>query len=94
LHPAVLQLIARTAEASHQYGKRTDICGELGSDPVAIPILVGLGIDELSVSIPAVPTVKAQIRTLSLEKAQALARQALFCATAAEVRALSRAFRA
>jgi len=94
LHPAVLKLIARTAEASHQYGKRTDVCGELGSDAAAIPILVGLGIDELSVSIPAVPTVKAQIRTLSLEKAQVLARQALFCSTAAEVRALSRAFRA
>jgi multiphosphoryl transfer protein len=94
LHPAVLKLIAQTAEASHRYGKRTDVCGELGSDPVAIPILVGFGIDELSVSIPAVPTVKAQIRTLSLEKVQTLARQALFCSTAAEVRALSRAFRA
>jgi multiphosphoryl transfer protein len=90
LHPAVLRLIARTAEAAHQYGKRVDVCGELGSDAAAIPILIGLGVDELSVSIPAVPTVKAQVRTLSLARVQPLARQALDCTTAAEVRELVR----
>jgi phosphocarrier protein FPr len=88
LHPAVLRLIAHTIEAAHQYGKRADLCGELGSDPLAIPILVGLGIDELSVSVPAVPTVKAQVRSLTLTDAQSLARQALACSTASEVREL------
>jgi multiphosphoryl transfer protein len=88
LHPAVLRLIAQTVEASHKYGKRTDVCGELGSDPAAVPILLGLGVDELSVSIPLIPTVKAQVRTLRLTDAQALARQALACATAQEVRTL------
>jgi phosphocarrier protein FPr len=91
MHPAVLRLIAMTAEASHRHGKRTDVCGELGSDPAAIPILIGLGVDELSVSIPAVPAVKAQVRSLSLEALKPLARKALECATAQEVRDLVKA---
>lgn len=89
LHPAVLRLIAQTIDAAHRYGKRADLCGELGSDPAAIPILVGLGIDELSVSIPAIPTVKALIRTLNMADLQPRARQALECATAQEVRVLA-----
>ena len=88
LHPAVLRLIAQTIDAAHKYGKRADICGELGSDAVAIPILLGLGMDELSVSIPSVPTVKAQVRSLKISELQSLAREALNCATAQEVREL------
>src|SRR5579859_123827 len=88
LHPAVLRLIAQTIEAAHKYGKRADICGELGSDAAAIPILLGLGMDELSVSIPSVPIVKAQVRRLNISNLQPLARAALNCATAPEVRAL------
>jgi phosphocarrier protein FPr len=88
LHPAVLRLIAQTIEAAHRYGKRADICGELGSDATAIPILLGLGMDELSVSIPSVPTVKAQVRSLNISELQSLAREALNCATAQEVRGL------
>jgi multiphosphoryl transfer protein len=88
LHPAVLRLIAHTIEAAHKHGKRADICGELGSDPVAVPILIGLGMDELSVSIPSVPTVKAQVRGLKLAEIQPLAQQALECSTAQEVREL------
>jgi phosphocarrier protein FPr len=86
LHPAVLRLIQKTAQAAHQAGKWVGICGELGADPQAVPILVGLGVDELSVNVPAIPTVKAQIRSLSLARAQQLAQQALACATAGEVR--------
>ena len=88
MHPAVLKLIGMTAEASHRCGKRTDVCGELGSDPAAIPVLIGLGVDELSVSISAVPTVKAQVRSLDLASMKALAARALGCATAGEVREL------
>jgi multiphosphoryl transfer protein len=69
LHPAVLRLIDQTVRASHAAGKWTGVCGDLGADPQAVPILVGLGVDELSVSIPAVPAVKAQIRSLSFSKA-------------------------
>jgi len=86
LHPAVLRLIARTADAAHGAGKWVGVCGELGADPQAVPILVGLGVDELSVSVPAIPTVKAQIRSLTYTECQEQARRALACATAAEVR--------
>jgi phosphocarrier protein FPr len=88
LHPAVLRLIAMTIDAAHKHGKRADICGELGSDASGIPILLGLGMDELSVSIPSVPTVKAQVRALKIEDWRATAREALNCSTAKEVREL------
>ncbi|KAB8140584.1 phosphoenolpyruvate--protein phosphotransferase [Chloroflexia bacterium SDU3-3] len=86
LHPAVLRLIARTADAAHAAGKWVGVCGELAADPAAVPILVGLGVDELSISVPAIPSVKAQIRTLSLAECQERARGALVCATAKQVR--------
>jgi phosphocarrier protein FPr len=89
LHPAVLRLIAQTVEAAKAAGKWVGVCGELGSDAQAVPILVGLGVAELSVSVPAIPTVKAQVRSLNLSEAKELATRALRCATAAEVRALS-----
>lgn len=86
LHPAVLRLVQLTIQAAHAAGKRVGLCGELGIDPVALPILVGLGLDELSVSVPAVPAVKAQIRAMSYDQARALADRALSCATAVDVR--------
>jgi phosphocarrier protein FPr len=89
LHPAVLRLIGRTVEAAHACGKWVGVCGELGADPQAVPILIGLGVDELSVSVPAIPTVKAQVRSLKLDEAKSLAQQALNCATAPEVRAIT-----
>jgi phosphocarrier protein FPr len=88
LHPSVLRLIAHTIESAHKHGKRADICGELGSDSAAVPILLGLGMDELSVSIPSVPTVKAQVRALAIADCQPIAREALNCSTAQEVREL------
>ena len=86
LHPAVLRLVKNTVEAAHAAGKWVGVCGELGADPQAIPILLGLGVDELSVSIPAIPMVKAQVRDLTMTDAQRLAQEALVCATAPEVR--------
>lgn len=86
LHPAVLKLIQCTVEAAHAAGKWVGICGELGADPQAVPILIGLGVDELSISIPAIPMVKAQVRDLTLEEARRRAQEALACATAPEVR--------
>jgi len=86
LHPAVLRLIAGTVEVAHRHGKWVGICGELGTDPQAVPILVGMGVDELSVSVPAIPTVKAQIRILNMDETRILAQRALACATAPQVR--------
>lgn len=86
LHPAVLRLVARTVEEAHAAGKWVGLCGELGADPAAVPILVGLGVDELSVNVPALAAVKARIRSLSYEEARAVAARAVRCSTAAEVR--------
>jgi phosphocarrier protein FPr len=90
LHPAVLRLIARTVEAAHHVGKWVGICGELGADAQAVPVLVGLGVDELSVGSRAIPAVKAQVRTLTLTQCRELAQQALNCATAEQVRKLGK----
>ncbi len=88
LNPAVLQLIAHTVKAAHAQGKWVGVCGGIASDPQAVPILLGLGVDELSVSVPTIPGIKAQIRTLDLAQCRRLAEQALTLKTAAEVRAL------
>ncbi|WP_029663435.1 phosphoenolpyruvate--protein phosphotransferase [Cellulomonas sp. KRMCY2] len=88
LNPAVLGLIGLAATAARAAGKWVGVCGGIASDPQAVPILVGLGVDELSVSIPAIPAVKAQIRALSLVDCQELAARALTQVSAAAVRAL------
>ena len=88
LNPAVLALIGRAAEAAHKYDRWIGICGGVASDPQAIPLLVGLGVDELSCSIPAIPSVKAQVRSYSLEQCKDLAASALRKDTAADVRDL------
>jgi phosphocarrier protein FPr len=88
LHPAVLRLISMTVKAAHECGKWVGVCGELGADLQAGPILVGLGVDELSVTVPSIATVKANVRSMTLEEAKRLAERALKCSTAAEVRAI------
>ena len=88
LNPAVLRLIERTIDGAHARHRVVGICGGVAGDPQAVPILVGLQIDELSVSLPAIPTVKAQIRRLSLTSCRELAQRALNCWTVEEVRAL------
>ncbi|WP_095096506.1 phosphoenolpyruvate--protein phosphotransferase [Pseudomonas sp. Irchel 3A5] len=92
LHPAVLQLIDITVRAAHANGKWVGICGELAADPLAVPVLVGLGVDELSVSARSIGEVKACVRELNLSTAKQLAQNALTVGSAAEVRALVEAF--
>ena len=87
-NPAVLTLIGQAAEALHAHGKWLGVCGGVASDPQAVPILVGLGVDELSCSIPAIPAVKAAVRAWDLATCRQLAAQAITCGTPAEVRAL------
>lgn len=89
LHPAVLRLIARTAEAALSHGRRVAVCGGLASDPTAAPILIGLGVHELSVVPSFIPQLKALIGHISLDACQELARQALELETAEAVRALA-----
>jgi phosphocarrier protein FPr len=88
LNPAVLKLIAQTINGAHWRHRAVGICGGVAGDPQAVPILIGLDVDELSVSLPAIPTVKAQIRGLSLTSCRDLAQRALNCSTVEEVRAL------
>jgi len=88
MNPAVLSLIAQTVAGAAAEGKWVGVCGGLASDPQAVAILVGLGVRELSCSVPAIPAVKAEVRARSFADCQALAQQALAQGTAAAVRAL------
>jgi phosphoenolpyruvate-protein phosphotransferase len=88
--PAVLRLIRDVIDASHKHGKWTGLCGELAGEPLAAPLLIGLGLDEFSMSPPMVPVVKSIIRTLDAKEMKALAAEALELGTAGEVRELIR----
>ncbi|MGB9800515.1 MAG: phosphoenolpyruvate--protein phosphotransferase [Thermanaerothrix sp.] len=92
LHPAVLRLIEEVVQAAHAAGKWVGVCGELAGEPEAVPILVGLGVDELSINPAGIPKVKALIRAMASSDAQVLSKKALACAKAAEVRKLSTEF--
>ncbi|HEX7652362.1 MAG TPA: phosphoenolpyruvate--protein phosphotransferase [Verrucomicrobiae bacterium] len=78
-HPAILRLIKMTVDAAHQHGIWTGVCGEIGGDPVLVPLLLGLGVDELSCAPAVIPEVKYIIRRINLVEAQALATFALTC---------------
>ncbi len=88
LHPAVLRLIKMTIDAAHAAGKRVGLCGEFGKDPAAALLLVGLGIDELSMHPGALLRVKRSIRGQSWSALQTLADKALSCGLISEVQAL------
>ncbi len=88
LNPAVLRLIELTVEGARAHQKWVGVCGGMAGDAAAVPLLVGLGVDELSVSIPTLPAVKAQVRSLDRAACRRLATDALACGTAADVRAL------
>ena len=77
LDPAVLKLIGETTSAAGAAGPWVGVCGEMAGDPVATPILIGLGVKELSVAIPSVPTIKERVRSLSLEECRDLAARCL-----------------
>ena len=86
LHPAVLRMMAMTVEGAHEQGKWVGVCGGLASDALAVPLLVGLGLDELSVSVPSIAPVKAAIGRHRLSECSELATEVLRCRTTAEVR--------
>jgi phosphocarrier protein FPr len=88
LHPAVLALIRATVEGARTHGRWVGVCGELAGDALAAPLLVGLGVRELSMSAPAIAAVKQAVRATDAVEAAALADRALACGTPAEVRGL------
>ena len=88
LDPAVLRSIDHTVRAAHAAGRWVGVCGEMAGDPHTAALLVGLGVDELSVSCYDLPRVKAALRSVRLDKLRTLAVEALACDSAAPVRAL------
>jgi len=89
LHPGVLRLIDRTVRAARRARRAVSVCGEMASNPLAVPILVGLGIEELSGTASAVPVVKEIVRALDAQEAEKDAREALEAGSAAEVHAIA-----
>ena len=90
-HPSLLRLMRMTIEAGKRNNIWTGICGEIAGDPTAIPLLIGLGIDELSVAPPMLPQIKYLIRQIKLSEAQQLATQALKCESSVDILVQSRA---
>lgn len=88
LHPAVLQLIKFTCDAATAAQIPVSICGEISGEPNAVPLLLGLGLTELSAPLPAVPLVKEAVRECTFATTKALAAEALQCDDARAVRAL------
>ncbi|MFQ3646937.1 MAG: phosphoenolpyruvate--protein phosphotransferase [Anaerolinea sp.] len=86
-HPAVLRLIAETIEAGHAHGKWVGLCGEFAGRPQAVPILLGLGLDEFSMAAISIPTIKATIRTLRQADCKHFAQEVLRMTSPSEVRA-------
>jgi phosphocarrier protein FPr len=89
LHPAVLRLIDLTVRGARLHNRPVAICGEAAADEVAAPIFVGLGVRELSISPAKIPRIKAALRQRKTNELEALAQEALECATAEEVRKLA-----
>jgi multiphosphoryl transfer protein len=88
LHPAILRAVSVTVEGASYHGRWVGVCGAMASEPAAVPLLVGLGVSELSVSIPMVPEIKALVRSLDLATCRELAEKAVGLDTAVQVRSL------
>jgi phosphotransferase system enzyme I (PtsI) len=91
-HPAVVRLIAMTAEAARDRGIEVGMCGEMAGDPLALPLLVGLGFDDLSMSPPRIGWVKRLLRRMDRSEAERVAREALAASETSEVRAVLRRY--
>ena len=84
-HPAILNLIHLTVEAAERNGIWAGVCGEMAHDPALVPLLLGLGIKELSAATPSIPNIKYLIRNLDLNEAKELAAEALKLESSAEI---------
>ena len=88
LHPGVVRLVGAVADAGAAHGKWVGVCGEIASDPLAVPLLLGLGITELSVNVHAIPAVKDAVRATDVAAAEVLAAEVIRLSSAAAVRAV------
>ena len=87
-NPAILRLVKNVIEASHKEGKWTGMCGEMAGDSLAIPLLLGMGLDEFSMSATSILQARSQIKNLTLDEMKKLVEEAVMCATTEEVLAL------
>ncbi|MGY3481265.1 MULTISPECIES: phosphoenolpyruvate--protein phosphotransferase [Staphylococcus] len=87
-NPAILRLVQQVINASHKEGKWTGMCGEMAGDEIAIPLLLGLGLDEFSMSATSILKARRQIKGLSKNEMEELAQKAINCATSEEVQDL------
>jgi phosphotransferase system enzyme I (PtsI) len=76
-HPAVLRMLKQIVDAGHARQLKVSVCGEMAGEPVYVPLLLGLGVDELSMTPTLLPAVKFLVRAMKLSDAQSLAREAL-----------------
>jgi phosphoenolpyruvate-protein phosphotransferase len=90
LHPAVLRLIRMTTTAAHRQQREVAVCGALASDALAVPLLLGLGVRELSCVPAMIPRIKALVRGVTIAECESLANAALALDGAPQVRALAR----
>jgi phosphotransferase system enzyme I (PtsI) len=88
LHPALLRMIKRTCEAAHTKGIRTYMCGEMAGEPLYVPLLLGLGVDELSMNPQSIPIVKEAIRSIDTIEIQEVMDSAMTLTTPQAVESL------
>lgn len=88
LHPAVLRLLEMIVQAARRHRRELTMCGGMAADPLALPVLLGLGYDQLSVDVGYLPLARATIERIDLMLAKKTAEDALCCATTAEIKAL------
>lgn len=86
--PSFLRMLQQIVRVAHERHKKVGICGELGGESRYLPLLLGLGLDELSMSSPRIPAIKSQLRQLNREACRGLARAACECRSAQEIEAL------
>jgi phosphotransferase system enzyme I (PtsI) len=84
-HPAIVRLIKATVDAAKKHNVRVSVCGEMAGDPVLTPLLLGLGVDELSAAPAIGPQIKYMIRRLKTSETRELAEFALSCESGAEI---------
>ncbi|MEK7384740.1 MAG: putative PEP-binding protein, partial [Elusimicrobiota bacterium] len=87
-HPAVVRLLDHIVQTAHKRGKSVGVCGEMTSDPRAVPLLVGLGVDSMSISPRMFLRVKQAVRSLKYEPLKRLVAKAIVCSESDEVRRL------
>ena len=86
LHPGVLRMIYRIIEAAHEAGIEAAVCGEMAGEPMYLPVLIGMGLDELSMNALDIPKIKRMIRMSNQNQCGALVRDLLECSTAQKIR--------